>query len=153
MVIWTKALWKVHVVDLGKLLRTWRVVEKLISNLTRQKNFYSKSDDTKKFLFKIMLFTKTFSFKITIFRKNIFFEIVLFKSARKTQNLHILRGKLKQNVIFCVFSKSCFLKIIFSSKSCFLKIIFSTKSCFLKIYFSAKSYFFKNYSSSKSDAS
>ena len=60
---------------------------------------------------------------------------MLFKNARKMQKLRILRGKLKQNVIFCVqiFSKSCFLKIFFSSKTCFLKMFFfSFKSCFLK---------------------
>ena len=49
-----------------------------------------------------MFFTKTFSFKIMLFGKICFFKIVLFKSARKTQNLRILRGKMRQNVIFCV---------------------------------------------------
>ena len=28
--------------------------------------------------------------------------MVLFKKARKTQKLHILRGEMRQNVIFCV---------------------------------------------------
>ena len=37
-----------------------------------------------------------------LLRKKIFLKIVLFKIARKRQNLHILRGKLNQNVIFCV---------------------------------------------------
>ena len=34
--------------------------------------------------------------------KSVFSEIVFFKNARKTQNSRILRGKLNQNVIFCV---------------------------------------------------
>ena len=36
------------------------------------------------------------------FRKSFFFKIVLFKNAPKTQNFRILRGKMNQNVIFCV---------------------------------------------------
>ena len=61
------------------------------------------------------------------FSKNFLFKIVLFKiNALKMQNLRILRGKLKQNVIFCVqsFFKICFLKVVFSSKSSFLKMFF-----------------------------
>ena len=67
--------------------------------------------------------------------------MVLFKNARKTQNLRILRGKLNQNVIFCVqiFFKIVLFKNILSSKSCFLKIYFSWKSCFLRIFSSSKS--------------
>ena len=77
------------------------------------KNFYSKSCFLqkifiqnhafyKKFLFKIVLFKNLFFFKIVLFKINFFFKIVLFKSARKTQNLRILRGKMRQNVIFRV---------------------------------------------------
>ena len=69
-----------------------------------------------------MLFTKKFFFKIVVLKKK-FFKIVLFKYARKTQSLRILRGKLNQNVIFCVqifFRIVLFLEKI-SSKSCFLK--------------------------------
>ena len=152
MVIWRKAMWKVHVVDLGKLFKICRIVKISIHNLTRCKQYDSNSDKTKIFQFKIMLFTKTISFKIMLFRekfffkimllkKFFFFKIVLFKYARKTQNLRILRGKMSQNVIFCVqtFFKMCFLKVIFSSKSCFLKVYFSSKSCFSKLGFSLKS--------------
>ena len=49
-----------------------------------------------------MLFKKIFLFKIVLFKKMFFLKIVLFKSARKTQNLPVLRGKMSQNVIFCV---------------------------------------------------
>ena len=49
-----------------------------------------------------MLFTKNFVFEIVLFKINFFFKIVLFKYARRTQNLRFLRGKIKQNVIFCV---------------------------------------------------
>ena len=37
-----------------------------------------------------------------LFKILFFFKIVLFKIARKTQKLRFLRGKLNQNVIFCV---------------------------------------------------
>ena len=55
---------------------------------------------------------------------------MLFKSARKTQNLRILRGKLNQNVIFCVqtFFKNMLFKNFFSFKSSLLKINFNSKS-------------------------
>ena len=49
-----------------------------------------------------MLFREKNFFKIMLFKKSFFFKIVLFKYARKWQNLRILRGKLKQKVIFCV---------------------------------------------------
>ena len=124
----TKILWVVIVhgymeesdvkstcVDLGKLFlfEIYRVVKFSIQNLTRCKKVGSKSDKMKCFYFKIMLFRKKIFLKIMLFIKNIFFKIVLlkihfffkfvlFKYARKTQNLRILRGKLKQNVIFCV---------------------------------------------------
>ena len=107
-------MWKVHVVDLCKLIlfkicrvvkistqnltrcqkswfRIWQDEKMLIHNLTRRKIFNQNHAFYKKILFKIMLFTKIFLFKI-----------VLFKTARKTQNLRNLRGKLNQNVIFCV---------------------------------------------------
>ena len=76
-----------------------------------------------------MLFTKAFSFKIML--SNFFFENLLFKNARKTQKLRIVRGKLNQNVIFCVqvfFKNMLFLKKNFSSESCFRKIYSSSKS-------------------------
>ena len=138
-------------------VKIWRMFKKLISNLTRWKIFNSKSDKTKKFWFKIMLFRNIFLFKIMpfrkiffskikLFKKNFFIKIVHFNFARKTQNLRILRGKMSQNVIFWVqkFFKICLLKIIFSSKSSFLKIFFSSKSCFLKINFLQKTFFLKN---------
>ena len=71
-----------------------------------------------------------------LLKKIFFFKIVLFKYARQTQHLRILRGKMSENVIFCVqnffqnllfkndFFKIVLFKIIFSSKSCFLKNIF-----------------------------
>ena len=79
----------------------------------KTKIVFSKSDKTKNFLFKIMLFRKIFSskswflekfsfFKIVLFKNSIFIKIVLFEIARKTQKLLILRGKLSENVIFCV---------------------------------------------------
>ena len=108
-------MWKVHVVVLGKLflLKIWRVVIFLILNLTSCKKVDTNSDKTNFFLqnhafyknffySKSCLIEKIFLFKIMLFRKKIFFEIVLFKSVRKTQKLRILRGKLNQNVIFCV---------------------------------------------------
>ena len=71
---------------------------------------------------------------------------MLFKTARKTQNLRILRGKLNQNVIFCVqdffqnllFKNIFFFKIMLFKNNFFFKIvlfenIFSSKPCFLKI--------------------
>ena len=64
---------KLHVVDLGKLFRIWRVVILLIPNLTRCEKVDTKSDKTKKILFQVTLFTKTFSFKIMLLRK-LFFQ-------------------------------------------------------------------------------
>ena len=58
-----------------------------------------------------MLFKNFFFFKIVLCKKSFFLKIVLFKSARKTQNRRILRGKMRQNVIFCVqifFQKRAF---------------------------------------------
>ena len=155
-------MWKVHVVDLGKifLFKICRVVKFSIQNLTRCGKIDSKSDKTKKswfkiwqdekFLFKIMLFTKNFysksCFLQNFFSKScfinfffskscfikifFFFKIMLFKTARKTQNLRILRPKLNQNVIFCMqfFFKIVLFKIFYSSKSCFLKKYYDSKS-------------------------
>ena len=53
-----------------------------------------------------------------LLRKNFFFKIVLFKSARKTQKLINLRGKLNQNVIFCV---QVFFKIVLSKSFIYLQ--------------------------------
>ena len=49
-----------------------------------------------------MLFRKNFFVENVLFKFNFFFKIVLSEYARKRQNLRILRGKLNQNVIFCV---------------------------------------------------
>ena len=49
-----------------------------------------------------MLFKNLFFFEIVLFKKLFFFKIVLFKYARKTQNLRILQGKIRQNVTFLV---------------------------------------------------
>ena len=133
-------MWKVLVVNLGKFFKIWRVLEKLIQNLTRCKKVDSKSDTIKNFLikiwqheknlFEITLFTKTFSFKIVLFRKKFFFKIVLFKYARKTQNLRILRGKMRKNVIFvCKF----FFKIVLFKNIFFSKIVLFKKLFFFEI--------------------
>ena len=67
--------------------------------MTRRKIFDSKSDKTKKILFKIMLFTKNFfiqnhAFYKKVFlqsrvflKKQVFIKVMLFESARKTQTL------------------------------------------------------------------
>ena len=49
-----------------------------------------------------MYFRKSFFPEIVLSKINFSFGIVLFESARKTQNLRILRGKLNQKVIYCV---------------------------------------------------
>ena len=123
--------------------KIWRVVKNLIQNLTRRKNLNSKSDKTKNFLFKITLFTKTFSIKIMLLKKSFFVKIVLFKSARKTQNLRILQGKMRQDAIFCM--------------QIFFKIVLFRNNFFFKILLSQILFFFKNWrvvknSTSKSDA-
>ena len=105
-----------------------------------QKKFYSKPCFLQKFFIQNRAFKKNFFPQNRAFflKKKFFFKIVLYKTARKTQNLRILRGKLNQNVIFfCAnfSSKSCVSKIFFSSKSCFLKIFFSSKWCFLEKFF------------------
>ena len=53
-------MWKVHVVDLGKLFRIWRVVVILIPNLTRCRKVDLKTDTTKKIWFKIWQDEKNF---------------------------------------------------------------------------------------------
>ena len=71
-----------------------------------------------------MLFWKKIFFNIKL-KKIFFFRIVLFKYARKTQKVGISRGKMSQNVIFCVQKlRNLLFKNIFSSESCFLKNIF-----------------------------
>ena len=51
---------------------------------------------------------------------------MLFKSARKTQKLRFLRGKLNQNVIFCeqIFFKIVLFKNIFFFKTVLFKNLF-----------------------------
>ena len=75
----------------------------VIQNVTRRKNFDSKSCFLEKHIYSKSCFLENFISSITCVKK-IFFchEIVLFKYARKTQNVRILRGKMSQNVIFCV---------------------------------------------------
>ena len=116
MVLRRKALWKVHVVDLGKLFKIYRVVKFLIQNLTRCKMLIqnrtrrnkcdSKSDQTKKIWFKIWR-SEFFFIQNRAFYKNFSFEMVLFR---------------KKN-----FFKIMLLKNIFSSKSCFFKIARKTQ--------------------------
>ena len=90
--------------------------------------------------FKIVLFENIFFFKIMFFRKNVFFKILLFKSARKTQNLRILRDKMDQNVTFCVqiFFFQNLLFIIF-----FCKIMLFKNNFFFKIWRVEKKFLFK----------
>ena len=93
--------------------KIWRVVKKLIRNLTRRenlirnltgrKNFNSKSDKAKEFYFKIMLFTKTFSFKIILLKKKF-------------------------------SSKSRFLRKVFFQNHAFSKKIVSSKLCSFKLH-------------------
>ena len=76
-----------------------------------------------------------------LFKNLFFFKIVLFKSERKTQNLRILRGKLNENVIFCVqnffqnlrFKNIFLLKIVLFKKLFFLKIMHFKNFVFFKI--------------------
>ena len=65
-----------------------------------------------------------------LFKKNFFLEIVLARYARKTQNLHILRGKLEQNMIFRVH---IFFKIVLFKNNFFFKIVLFKYNFFLKI--------------------
>ena len=53
-------MWKVHVVDLGKLFRIWRVVKFLIPNQTRCKKVDTKSDKTEIFFIQNHAFYKNF---------------------------------------------------------------------------------------------
>ena len=75
-----------------------------------------------------------------LFRKIFFFKNVLFESARKTQNLRILRGKKRQNVIFCV---QFFFKIVLFKKNFFFKIVLSKNNFFFKIMLFKNLFFFK----------
>ena len=144
MVIWRKAMWKVHVVDLGKLFRIWRVVEKLIQSLTRRKYFRSKTDNMKKFLVKIMLIRKSFSAKSCFLK-------VHFSSKSCFLKLHVKRKNCAFYGVNWVETWFFVCKTLFKIR--ILKIIFSSKSCFLKIYFSWNSWILKTFPSSKSDAS
>ena len=58
-----------------------------------------------------------------------FLKIVVFKIARNTQKMRILRGKVNQDVIFCVqhFFQNLLLKLIF-----FFKIMLSKNLIFLE---------------------
>ena len=73
-----------------------------------------------------------------LFKRIFFFKNVLFKYARKTQLLRILRGKMSQNVIFCVqnFFQNLLFENILSSKACFLNVFFFLQNrAILKIFF------------------
>ena len=108
MVVCRKTMWKVHLVDLGKLFRFWRVVIFLIPNLTRCRKVDLKTDPTKKFWFKIWQDEKIF-IQNHAFYKSFFFEIMLFT---KTFVIKIM-----------------LLKNYFSSKSCFLNMNVKRKLC------------------------
>ena len=89
-----------------------------------------------------MLLRKKFFFEIILFKNIFLFRIVPFKYARKTQTLRILRGKLKQNVIFCVqifFQNRAFQNFIFLQNRAFLK------KFFFKIVLFKKLFLFKNW--------
>ena len=58
--------------------------------------------------------------------------MVLFKIARKMQNLRMLRGKVKQKVIFCV---QFFFQIVLFKNIFFSKIVLFKNLFFLKIMF------------------
>ena len=164
MAIWRKTMWNVHVVDLGKLFlfKIWRVFEKFIQNLTRCKKFISKTDKTKNFRFKIILFTKTCSFKNMLFKNNFFCENapskILFSSSKSCLkenfsskpcflNMHLKRKsrsdygvKSVKTWLFCVqiFFKICFLKLFF-----FFKVVLFENYCFFKIVLFKNNFFFK----------
>ena len=136
-------MWKVHVVDLDKifLFKIWRVVKKLIrnltrwnfliQNLTRRKNFYSKSCFLQKlFHSKSCFLEKVFHSKSWFLEKKIFIKIVLSKIARKTKNLRFLRGKLKQNVILCV---QMFFQNLLIKNNFFFRIVLFLKKILFKI--------------------
>ena len=89
------------------------------------------------------------------FKINFFLKIVLFESARKTQQLRILRGKLNQNVIFCV---QTFFKIVLFKNNFFSKIVLFENLLFCKIMLFLKKNLIQNLTRrkvfiSKSDAS
>ena len=76
-----------------------------------------------------------------LFKKVFFFKIMLFKNARKMQILRILRGKLKQNVIFCV---QIFFKIVLFKNNFFFKIVLFKSNFFFKIML-FKNFFLQNH--------
>ena len=76
--------------------KIWNVVKTFIQNLTRWRNFDSKSEETKNFSVEFILSTKTFSFKIMLFRKNFTIKIMLLRNV--------------------FFSKTCFLKLYLKRK-------------------------------------
>ena len=55
---------------------------------------------------------------------------MLFQKARKTENLRILRGKMRQKVIFCV---QIFFKIVLFKNNFFFKIMLYKNDFFSKI--------------------
>ena len=120
MVLWRKALWKLHVVDLVKLFKIWRVEKKLIRNLTRRKKFDSKTDNAKKIYFKLSQEQK-FLIENHAFYKNFFLQNNAFRKK------FFLRNRAFQKYFFS--SKSCFFKKTFYSQSCFLKLHVKCKMC------------------------
>ena len=118
-----------------------KMKKNLIEKLTRRKFFIQKHAFYKRFFIQNHSFWKKLLFRFMLFRKTFSFKIVLLKCARKAQSLGVLRGKLKQNVIFCVqiFLKIVLFKNIFLFKIVLFKIYSSSKLCFLKIFFSPKS--------------
>ena len=153
MVVWREAMWKVHVVELGKifLFKICRVAKFSIQNLTRCEKIGSKSDKRKKswfkiwqdenFFFKIMLFTTNFSSKSCFWQKIFYLKSCFLKKFFFSKSCFL---KLHVKRKFCAFYGVKWIKTLFylcniSSKSCFLKYFFSSKSCFLKIYSGSKS--------------
>ena len=89
-----------------------------------------------------MLFRKNFFFEIVLFKIIFFFKIVLFKYARKTQIFRILRGKTRQNVIFCVQN---FFKIELFKNNFFFKIVLFKNLFFFEIMLFKNLFFFKSW--------
>ena len=85
-----------------------------------------------------MIFRKKISLKSCCLKLIFFFKIVLSKSARNTQKLRILRGKLAQNVIFCVqsfFQSRAFQKYFFLQNRALQKFIFLQNHAFKNLFF------------------
>ena len=133
-------MWKVPVVDLGKLFRIWRVVIFLVPNLTRCEKFDRKSDKTKKKIIQNHAFYKNFSFKIMLFRKIFFFKIVLFKnffsSKSSLLNMHVKRK-------ICAFYGVKWDKTWFFVCYFFFKIVLFKNNFFFKIMLFKNLFFFK----------